>query len=115
VVVASPGIALGAGDVNRISTFMVEQYLRGALRVTMPGGLNYVDARDVVASLTAVEETRGARQRYIIGTADGKPLAPRLLQLVADVSACAAGPSTCPRGRSSPPCACSAAHPCPCP
>ena len=86
VVVACPGVALGAGDVNRISTFMVEQYLRGALRVTMPGGLNYVDARDVVESLTAVEE-RGARgQRYIIGTADGNRSHRDFLQLVADVS-----------------------------
>jgi dihydroflavonol-4-reductase len=86
VVVANPGIALGAGDVNRISTFMVEQYLRGALRVTMPGGINYLDARDVVEGLRAVEE-RGARgERYILGTPDGNRAHRDFLRLVAEVS-----------------------------
>jgi dihydroflavonol-4-reductase len=86
VVVACPGIALGAGDVNRVSTFMVEQYLRGALRVTMPGGINYVDARDVVESLTALEE-RGVRgRRYIVGTRDGNRSHRDFLRLVTEVS-----------------------------
>ena len=86
VVVACPGIALGGGDVNRVSTFMVEQYLRGALRVTVAGGINYVDARDIVEALCAVEE-RGTRgRRYIVGTPDGNRSHRDFLRLVGEVS-----------------------------
>ena len=38
VVVACPAFMIGAGDVNRISTFVAEQYLRGALRFRHPEG-----------------------------------------------------------------------------
>ena len=54
VVVACPGFLLGAGDVNRINTFVVEEYLRGYLRTTVAGGLSSVDVRDVAEGLLAV-------------------------------------------------------------
>ena len=55
VVVACPGFLLGPGDVNRINTFVVEEYLRGLLRTTVAGGISSVDVRDVADGLLAVE------------------------------------------------------------
>lgn len=60
VVVANPGYLLGPGDVYGVSTFPIGQYLKGILRVTAPGGLSYVDARDVAAGLVALSD-RGRR------------------------------------------------------
>jgi glycine/D-amino acid oxidase-like deaminating enzyme len=62
VVVANPGFLIGPGDVHRVSSWPVEEYLRGRLRFTVPGGLSYVDARDVAAGLLAVERS-GRRGR----------------------------------------------------
>ena len=56
VVIANPGFVIGPGDVNRVSSWPIEEYLRGRLRFTVTGGLSYVDARDVVAGHLLVEE-----------------------------------------------------------
>ena len=53
VVMVCPGFLLGPGDVNRINTFVVEEYLRGFLRTTVEGGLSSVDVRDVADGLLA--------------------------------------------------------------
>lgn len=71
VVVACPTFVIGAGDVNRVSTHPVEQYLRGALRFTLPGGLTYVDVRDVVEGLLLVERSGETGRRYVLGGDDG--------------------------------------------
>ena len=71
VVIACPGFVIGAGDVNRISTFTIEQYLRGTLRFTIPGGLSYVDARDVVAGLLRLEASGISGRRYVLTSEDG--------------------------------------------
>jgi dihydroflavonol-4-reductase len=71
VVVACPAFVIGAGDVNRISTFVAEQYLRGSLRFVTSGGLTYVDVRDVVDGLVRVERTGTSGRRYILGSLDG--------------------------------------------
>ena len=71
VVIACPGFVIGAGDVNRISTFTVEQYLRGTLRFTIPGGLSYVDARDVVDGLLLLEGAGISGRRYVLTSEDG--------------------------------------------
>jgi dihydroflavonol-4-reductase len=71
VVVACPAFVIGAGDVNRISTFVAEQYLRGSLRFVTGGGLSYVDVRDVVDGLVRVERAGKTGERYILGTPDG--------------------------------------------
>jgi dihydroflavonol-4-reductase len=76
VVVANPGFVIGPGDVNRVSSWSVEEYLRGRLRFTVPGGLSYVDVRDVAAGLVAVEE-RGARGRRYVLTNDEANLSHR--------------------------------------
>jgi dihydroflavonol-4-reductase len=71
VVVANPGFVIGPGDVNRVSSWPIEEYLRGVLRAIIHGGLSYVDARDVVAGLLAAEERGAAGERYILTAPDG--------------------------------------------
>jgi dihydroflavonol-4-reductase len=86
VVVACPAFAIGAGDVNRISTFTVEQYLRGTLRFTVPGGLSYVDARDIVEGLLLLERSGVAGRRYILTSDDGNLTHRDFFALVGEVS-----------------------------
>ena len=71
VVVVCPGFLLGPGDVNRINTFVVEEYLRGFLRTTVEGGLSSVDVRDVADGLVAAERLGVSGRRYILTSEDG--------------------------------------------
>lgn len=71
VVVCCPAFVIGAGDVNRVSTFPVDLYMKGQLRFTVAGGLNYVDARDVVEGLLLAEAKGQRGERYILGSDDG--------------------------------------------
>jgi dihydroflavonol-4-reductase len=71
IVVACPGFLLGAGDVNRINTFVVEEYLRGVLRTTVAGGISSVDVRDVADGLLAAERRGRSGRRYIFTSEDG--------------------------------------------
>ena len=71
VVVACPGFLLGPGDVNRINTFVVEEYLRGLLRTTVAGGVSSVDVRDVADGLLAIEQKGVSGRRYILTSEDG--------------------------------------------
>jgi dihydroflavonol-4-reductase len=71
LVVANPGFAIGPGDVHRVSSWAVEEYLRGRLRFTVDGGLSYVDARDIVAGLLLLEERGRTGERYILTNDEG--------------------------------------------
>ena len=71
VVLVCPGFLLGAGDVNRINTFVVEEYLRGRLRTTVAGGISSVDVRDVAEGLVAAERRGVSGRRYILTSEDG--------------------------------------------
>jgi dihydroflavonol-4-reductase len=71
VVIANPGFVIGPGDVHRVSSWPVEEYLRGLLRFTVPGGLSYVDARDVAAGLLLVERAGRAGERYVLTCEEG--------------------------------------------
>jgi len=71
VVMVCPGFLLGAGDVNRINTFVVEEYLRGLLRTTVAGGVSSVDVRDVAEGLLAAERKGESGRRYILTAGDG--------------------------------------------
>jgi dihydroflavonol-4-reductase len=71
VVITNPGFVIGPGDVHRVSSWPVEEYLRGRLRFTVPGGLSYVDVRDVVAGHLLVEERGKSGERYILTNDDG--------------------------------------------
>ena len=71
VLVANPGFLIGPGDVYRVSTWAVRRYLQGALRVIVPGGLSYVDARDVAAGLVALLDRGRPGERTILTSRDG--------------------------------------------
>jgi dihydroflavonol-4-reductase len=71
VVITNPGFVIGPGDVHRVSSWPVEEYLRGRLRFTIPGGLSYVDARDVAAGHLLAEERGRSGERYILTDDDG--------------------------------------------
>jgi nucleoside-diphosphate-sugar epimerase len=86
VVIACPAFVIGAGDVNRISTFVAEQYLRGALRVVTAGGLSYVDVRDVADGLLRIEHSGESGRRYILGTPDGNLSHQQFFDLLGEVS-----------------------------
>jgi dihydroflavonol-4-reductase len=71
VVVVNPGFAIGPGDVHRVSSWPIEEYLRGRLRFTIDGGLSYVDARDIVAGHLLAEEHGRSGERYILTNEEG--------------------------------------------
>jgi dihydroflavonol-4-reductase len=71
VVVVNPGFVIGPGDVHRVSSWAVEEYLRGRLRFTVDGGLSYVDGRDVVAGHLLAEERGRSGERYILTNDEG--------------------------------------------
>lgn len=71
VVVVNPGFVLGSGDVNRVSTFMVDLYLRGLLRVVIDGGLSFVHVDDVAAGIAAAAERGRSGERYLLANRDG--------------------------------------------
>jgi dihydroflavonol-4-reductase len=71
VVVANPGFLIGPGDVYRVSTWPVERYLKGILRVFVPGGLSFVDTRDVAAGLVALAERGRPGERTILASREG--------------------------------------------
>ena len=71
VVVANPGFLLGPGDVYRVSTWHVWRYLQGVLRVTVPGGLSFTDARDVAAGLVTLAARGRAGERTILTSREG--------------------------------------------
>ena len=86
VVVTNPGFVIGPGDVNRVSSWPVEEYLRGTLRFTVRGGLSYVDARDVVAGHLLAEERGRRGERYILTSEEGNLSYPDFFARVARVS-----------------------------
>jgi dihydroflavonol-4-reductase len=71
VVVVNPGFVIGPGDVHRVSSWPIEEYLRGRLRFTVRGGLSYVDVRDVVAGHLLAEERGHRGERYILTNEEG--------------------------------------------
>ncbi len=71
VVVANPGFLIGPGDTYRVSTWPVWRYLQGSLRITVPGGLSYVDARDVAPGLIALDERGRTGERTILTSREG--------------------------------------------
>jgi dihydroflavonol-4-reductase len=71
VVVVNPGFLIGPGDVHRVSSWPIEEYLRGTLRFTVRGGLSYVDVRDVVAGMLLAEQRGVSGERYILSNDEG--------------------------------------------
>ena len=71
VVVVNPAFVLGAGDVNRASTFTVDLYLRGLLRISIDGGLSFVHVDDVAAGIAIAAERGRSGERYLLANRDG--------------------------------------------
>lgn len=86
IVIVNPGFVLGPGDVHRVSSWPVEEYLRGLVRFTVRGGLSYVDARDVAAGMLLAEERGRSGERYILTSPEGNRSYPELFELVAQAS-----------------------------
>jgi dihydroflavonol-4-reductase len=49
----------------------VHRYLQGVLRFSAPGGLSFVDARDVAAGLVTLGEKGRAGERYVLTSPEG--------------------------------------------
>ena len=69
-VVANPSVAFGPDDVHRSSTWPVEQYVRGRIRLLVRGGTANVDVRDVARGLVALAERGRTGERYILTAPD---------------------------------------------
>lgn len=67
VVSVNPTILFGPGDVNGSSTEDVRLFLERRIPAVPPGGLSYVDVRDVADAMLAAMERGVAGRRYLLG------------------------------------------------
>jgi dihydroflavonol-4-reductase len=67
LVTVNPSLLLGPGDDRLSSTRPVLQFLSREIMMTPPGGLNFVDARDVAALLPVAMDRGTPGERYLIG------------------------------------------------
>ncbi|HEY2731870.1 MAG TPA: NAD-dependent epimerase/dehydratase family protein [Polyangia bacterium] len=67
LVTVNPSLLLGPGDDRLSSTRPVLQFLAREILMTPPGGLNFVDARDVAALLPVVMDRGTPGERYLVG------------------------------------------------
>jgi dihydroflavonol-4-reductase len=67
LVMVNPSLLLGPGDERIGSTREVLSFLSGDVRVVPPGGINFVDARDVAAIIPVAMEKGRPGERYLLG------------------------------------------------
>ncbi len=67
LVTVNPSMLLGPGDDRLSSTRDVLNFLAGDIPMIPPGGLNFVDVRDVAAVLPVAMEKGRAGARYLLG------------------------------------------------
>lgn len=67
VVSLNPTLLLGPGDVHGSSTEDVRLFLERRVPFVPPGGISFVDVRDVAACIPAALERGRAGQRYLLG------------------------------------------------
>lgn len=67
LVMVNPGLLLGPGDERIGSTREVVSFLAGDVRVVPPGGINFVDARDIAAIIPVAMEKGRPGERYLLG------------------------------------------------
>ena len=67
LVTVNPALLLGPGDERIGSTREVLSFLSGDVRIVPPGGLNFVDARDVAAIIPVAMEKGRPGERYLLG------------------------------------------------
>ncbi len=70
VKLARPTLLLGPGDHNGSSTGDVVKFLCGDIKAALPGGMSFVDARDVAACLPALMEKGEPGVGYLLGAAN---------------------------------------------
>ena len=63
----NPSLLLGPGDDRLSSTRVVLQFLAREIALIPPGGLNFVDARDVAALFPVAMERGTPGERYLVG------------------------------------------------
>jgi len=86
VVIANPAFLLGPGDVHRVSTWPIDAYLSGKLRVRTAGGLAFADARDIAAGLVLLNEQGRAGERTLLASSEGNLSWQEFFALVGQVS-----------------------------
>ncbi len=67
LVTVNPSLLLGPGDDRLSSTKDVLSFLGKEIPVSPPGGINFVDVRDVAAALPVAMERGVAGERYLLG------------------------------------------------
>lgn len=67
LVIVNPSLLLGPGDRRLSSTEDVLKFLAGDIPVVPPGGVNFVDVRDVAAACIGAMERGRPRERYLLG------------------------------------------------
>jgi dihydroflavonol-4-reductase len=67
LVMLNPSLLLGPGDDRLSSTRLVMQFLGREIAMTPPGGLNFVDVRDVAAAFVSAMERGKPGERYLLG------------------------------------------------
>lgn len=67
VVSVNPTLLLGPGDINGSSTEDVRLFLERRIPAIPPGGISYVDARDVAEGMLLAMEKGVAGKRYLLG------------------------------------------------
>ncbi|HVU50983.1 MAG TPA: NAD-dependent epimerase/dehydratase family protein [Polyangia bacterium] len=67
LVTVNPSLLLGPGDDRLSSTRPILQFLSREILMTPPGGLNFVDARDVAALLPVAMDRGTPGERYLVG------------------------------------------------
>jgi len=67
LVTMNPSLLLGPGDDRLSSTRVVMQFLGREIMMTPPGGLNFVDVRDVAATFLSAMERGRPGERYLLG------------------------------------------------
>jgi dihydroflavonol-4-reductase len=70
LVMVNPSLLLGPGDDRLSSTRVVLQFLAREILMTPPGGLNFVDVRDVAAILPVAMAKGRSGERYLLGAAN---------------------------------------------
>jgi dihydroflavonol-4-reductase len=86
VLVANPGFLIGPGDVHRVSTWPIDAYLSGKLRVSTPGGLAFTDTRDVAVGLVTLAERGRGGERTILANPGGNVSWDAFFALVGEVA-----------------------------
>lgn len=67
LVILNPSLLLGPGDRRLSSTEDVLKFLAGDIPVVPPGGINFVDVRDVAEAFMSALERGRAGERYLLG------------------------------------------------